>query len=195
MKSFGGSTVCELCHHHQASFYCCSDSAFLCSIAILKFTPPTSLLLVTSAYLSVNHHHRRHHSSSSSSSSSTTSKSHKANNKAKMGLGVNSSLEVIEVAIRAFEASWGVVVWPYRLLLAASLWLGVMTTMFTKKDDDDDKKNKIRISLLVKRLQEISGVPANSIMLAQSKLLLKMMKHQHQHHQQQHLEEGWDETT
>lgn len=81
-------------------------------------------------------------------------------------------------------------VWPYRVGLAASLWLGMMRC--TK----DDEKKRIRMRSLLSKLEEISGVPARSIVVAESKLasMLKMMKHRRgQQHDEESVEEGWAE--
>lgn len=97
----------------------------------------------------------------------------------------------MEVARHAFESwlanRW---VWPYRVGLAASLWLGLLR--FTK----DDEKKRVRMRGVLKRLEEISGVPARSIVVAESKLasMLKTMKQRSSRHQHQEVvEEGWAE--
>jgi hypothetical protein len=55
--------------------------------------------------------------------------------------------------------------------LAASLWLGLLR--FT-----NNNYNRTRMSTLLKRLEDISGIPAKSIVIAKSKLAAtsKMMK-------------------
>ena len=81
-------------------------------------------------------------------------------------------------------------VWPYRVGLAASLWMGLLR--FTK----DDEKKKIKMRGLLRKLEEISGVPARSIVVAESKLasVLKTMKHRRgQQDQAEAAEEGWAE--
>ncbi|KAI3773248.1 hypothetical protein L1987_47773 [Smallanthus sonchifolius] len=167
--------VCDLCHHQQPSLYCSSDSAFLCFDCDSQ---------VHTANFLVARHIRLPICkpcddddvlSSSSSSSSTVCKTTSASSsdwKTKdvllswsSRLGGNSS--VIEAARQAFQVWWanrsG---WPYRVGLAASLWLGLLR--FTK--EGDSKKR------ILKRLKEISGVPAKWIVVQQSKLA-KMMKH------------------
>ncbi|GJQ96276.1 hypothetical protein Tco_0007415 [Tanacetum coccineum] len=75
-------------------------------------------------------------------------------------LGISNKVTVAEAA---FQVWWlhRSRIWPYRVALAASLWLGLLRSSNNKR---------IRMSALLKRLEEISGVPAKSIVIAQSRL-------------------------
>ncbi|KAI3737815.1 hypothetical protein L2E82_27828 [Cichorium intybus] len=203
-------TLCDLCHQQQPSFYCSSDSAFLCSDCDFQ-VHTANFLVARHVRLSLCSHCKSFHhtaSSSSPSSSSSSSSSCVSSNNCSTKitpvvsdwktrdvlenwctrLGVGGG--VIEVARHAFESwlahRW---VWPYRVGLAASLWLGLLR--FTK----DDEKKKIRMRGLLKRLEEITGVPARSIVVAESKLesMLRMMKHRRGQQQQEDVQEGWAE--
>ncbi|KAK1436955.1 hypothetical protein QVD17_02739 [Tagetes erecta] len=204
--------VCDLCHHHQPSVYCGSDSAFLC-LDCDHQVHTANFLVARHVRVSIckSYHSHCHDDdddddvlSSSSSSSSTVCSNVKRTTSAMVGssgsddwktrevlvswwsrLGGSSSSSnssrVIEVARHGFRVWWANrLEWaPYRVGLAASLWLG-----FTKQ-----KMKRIGMRRrLLKRLEEISGVPAKSIVLEQSKLA-KTMKYKHQHQYQ----ESWAE--
>ncbi|XP_076890394.1 B-box zinc finger protein 32-like [Bidens hawaiensis] len=180
MKSPLAAAVCELCHHKQPSLYCCSDQAFLCLDCDSQ---------VHTANFLVARHIRipirvSNYDDDSSSTTKTSSKTTSVDWKTRdvlvswcSRLGVSSRV-VVEVARHAFQVWWvNRSERPYRVGLAASLWLA-----FTK----DNKKRKITRTLL-KKLEEISGVPAKSIVVEQLKLV-GMLKRQ-----RQHKEESWAE--
>ncbi|KAJ0794424.1 putative transcription factor interactor and regulator Znf-B family [Helianthus annuus] len=207
MKLAAAGAVCDLCHHHQPSLYCSSDSAFLCfhcdsQVHTANFLVARHIRVPICKSYHSNDDDDDDDDALSSSSSSSVCISNKTNSKttksadwktrevlvswcSRLG-GCSSS--VIEAARRAFKAWWvnrsrSEMECPYRVGLAASLWLGL-----TK--DVHDMKKRIR---LLKRLEEISGVSAKSIVLEQSKLLAKTMKHRHRHHLHQEEEESWAE--
>lgn len=208
----GAGVVCDLCHHHQPSVYCGSDSAFLCLDCDYQ-VHTANFLVARHVRVSIRKSYHSHcdgcddddvlsSSSSSSSSSSTICSNVKRTTStttslsgsddwktrevlvswwSRLGGSSSSSSRVIEVARHGFRVWWvNKLEWaPYRVGLAASLWLG-----FTKQ-----KMKRIGTRRrLLKRLEEVSGVPAKSIVLEQSKLA-KIMTYKHQNQYQ----ESWAE--
>ncbi|PWA51832.1 Zinc finger, B-box [Artemisia annua] len=119
----------------------------------------------------------------SSSSSDWKTRNVLVNWCSRLGLSNSASKVIIEAA---FQVWWNhrSRVWPYRVALAASLWLGLLR--FT-----NNNYKRTRMSTLLKRLEDISGVPAKSIVIAQSKLAAtsKMMKRPCE----DNVEESWAE--
>ncbi|XP_022843621.1 B-box zinc finger protein 32-like [Olea europaea var. sylvestris] len=95
----------------------------------------------------------------------------------RLGLSSNVAVQMSCDALRICLDHWRVL--PFRVCLAASMWLGL-------------RFSGARTRQSLKRLEEISGVPAKLIAAAESKLerLLKARKRQHRQHQ---LLEGWGE--
>ncbi|GKE10931.1 B-box zinc finger protein 32 [Tanacetum coccineum] len=185
--------VCDLCHKHQPCIYCSSDSAFLCFDCDLH-VHSANFLVARHIRLPLCNGEQEENDQSSSSSSSDciSSTDHRSCSASKTTTKIASSTssdwktrEVLEtwcsrlgisnkviIAEAAFQVWWvhRSRIWPYRVALAASLWLGLLRSSNNKR---------IRMSALLKRLEEISGVPAKSIVIAQSRLAntSKMVKH------------------
>ncbi|KAG6428767.1 hypothetical protein SASPL_106804 [Salvia splendens] len=124
------------------------------------------------------------YSSSSSSSSGTRRKVVKAesvfNNWCdKLGIEDRSAARA---ACRALKACSDRV--PLRVCLAASMWLGLRLTL----------QKTLLTGRILKRLQEISGVPAKIILAAVSKLDRPHNRRRPQPQPQLQLEEGWAES-
>ncbi|XP_076901303.1 B-box zinc finger protein 32-like [Bidens hawaiensis] len=175
------AAVCELCHHKQPSLYCCSDQAFLCLDCDTQ-VHTANFLVARHIRIPIRISNYDDDSFSTTKTSSTTTSVDWKTRDLLMSwcsrLGVSS--KVVDEARHAFQVWWvNRSEWPYRVGLAASLWLAL-----TK----DTSKRKIMRTLL-KRLEEISGVPAKSIVVEQLKLV-GMLKRQRQ---RQHKEESWAE--
>ncbi|CAA3023679.1 B-box zinc finger protein 32-like [Olea europaea var. sylvestris] len=93
----------------------------------------------------------------------------------KLGLRSNDAVRMACDALRACLDQWTTL--PFRVCLAASMWLGLGLC--------GDR-------LALKRLAEMSGVPAKLILVAQSKLH-RLLKARRQHRRDHQLEEGWAE--
>nr|GEU65723.1 hypothetical protein [Tanacetum cinerariifolium] len=178
--------VCDLCHKQQPCIYCSSDSAFLCFDCDLH-VHSANFLVARHIRLPLYNGEQEENDQSSSSSSndcisstdgscsatktttktaSSTSSDWKTREVLEnwcSRLGISTSNKVV-IAEAAFQVWWihRSRIWPYRVAVAASLWLGLLR--FTNN-------KRIRMSGLLKRLEEISGVPAKSIVIAQSKLV------------------------
>lgn len=104
------------------------------------------------------------------------------------GIFVNWSrrLGVGDVAVRTACSGlrvcldWGKKVLPFRVCLAASMWLGIRVSGFDKS------------GAKLKQLEEISGVPARVIVAAES-TLSRVLRSNRVQTSQVELEEGWAE--
>ncbi|KAL2462526.1 B-box zinc finger protein 32 [Forsythia ovata] len=98
----------------------------------------------------------------------------------KLGLGSNDTVRVACDALRACSDKWTAL--PFRVCLAASMWFGLRFC-------------GDRLALTwqtLKRLEEMSSVPAKLILIAESKLK-RLLKAKRQHRRDNQLEEGWAE--
>ncbi|XP_047963088.1 B-box zinc finger protein 32-like [Salvia hispanica] len=209
--------LCELCNAHAAVF-CPSDAAFLCRSCDVKVHDANFLVarhvrrtvcsncrsftgdFITGAgagaeslcpscddddlgsLSSTTSPPNKAYSGASSSSSSsfrTRSKTESVFNKWCGKLGIEDrSAATARAACRALKACSDRV--PLRVCLAASMWLGLRLTL----------PKTLLTGRILKRLQEISGVPAKIILAAVSKL----DRPHNRRRPQPQLEEGWAES-
>lgn len=105
----------------------------------------------------------------------------------KVGLGGEAGSAVVGAACRALKACvdrWTAL--PFRVCLAASMWLGLRLTLH----------NSALTSKLLKRLHEISGVPPKIILAVHSKLeraVRARARGGHLDRRRPELQEGWAE--
>ncbi|KAL3528499.1 hypothetical protein ACH5RR_007821 [Cinchona calisaya] len=95
---------------------------------------------------------------------------------------------LVKTAIEALRRTTAAADWPFRVCLAASLWFGFRVSCRDRRS--------FSACHVIKRLEEISGVPAKLISAAESKLesLFKLSNSTtKQRSSQAQLEEGWAE--
>lgn len=96
----------------------------------------------------------------------------------RLGLSSDVAVQMASDALRICLDHWRVL--PFRVCLAASMWLGL-------------RFNGALTRQSLKRLEEISGVPAKLIAAAESKLERLLKARRRQHRRQHQLVEGWGE--
>lgn len=133
----------------------------------------------------------------------------------RLGLSSSSETSVVRRACHALKASvlcgdqMKLGNMPMHAWLAASLWLSLSSVfmMTIPREEEEERSAGSGVGLgmdyrqvMMKRLEEISGISVKLILAAKSKLILKMMmmrkrKQLRLHHppKQQHMEEGWAE--
>ncbi|KAL6585282.1 hypothetical protein OROMI_004571 [Orobanche minor] len=99
----------------------------------------------------------------------------------KLGVGADVAVGMACKGIRARSESWTGV--PFRICMAASTWLGLRLS--------GDKS--VTTWQVLKRLEEISGVPAKVILAAELKLERGLKGGRRQQRHRLELEEGWAE--
>ncbi|KAI3455729.1 hypothetical protein Pfo_012392 [Paulownia fortunei] len=99
----------------------------------------------------------------------------------KLGVGVDVAVRMACRALRVRLDRWTVL--PFRVCLAASMWLGLRLS---------GEKSVLTWQVL-KRLEQISGVPAKVILAAESKLERGLRGGRQEHRRRLELEEGWAE--
>ncbi|KAH6793361.1 hypothetical protein C2S52_003838 [Perilla frutescens var. hirtella] len=99
----------------------------------------------------------------------------------KLGVEAGSAVRAACRALKACVDRWTAL--PFRVCLAASMWLGLRLSL---------EKPALTWKVL-KRLDEISGVPAKIILAAESKLERAVRGGELDHRRRPELEEGWAE--
>ncbi|PIN23872.1 hypothetical protein CDL12_03383 [Handroanthus impetiginosus] len=100
----------------------------------------------------------------------------------KLGVGVGVVVRMARRALRVCMERWTVL--PFRVSLAASMWLGLRLS----------GEKSVHTWHVLKRLEEISGVPAKVIVAAASKLERALRGERQKHRRRLELKEGWAES-